>query len=327
MSMSTLVTGATGFIGAALVRQLLGQGDTVRVLSRPQSDHRNLAGLKIEIVYGDLQDMASLHAALKDCHRLYHVAAHYSLWAPDPQLFYKINVEGTRNLMQAAWKAGVERIVYTSTVGALGIPPDGQPGNEETPVSLSHMVGDYKRSKFLAEQAVMEMAKQGLPVVIVNPSAPVGPRDIKPTPTGQMILDFMKGKMWAYLDTGMNLIDVEDVARGHILAMERGRIGQKYILGHKNMTLRKIFETLGKICGIRPPTLQVPYPMALSVAHLNEWVSRWITRKPPRVPLAGVKMAKKYMYFDPSKAIRELGLPQSPIEEALEKAVRWFRGQ
>ncbi len=324
--MITLVTGATGFIGTALVRQLLDQGDTVRVLSRSDSDRRNLDGLKVEIVYGDLQDTASLHKAVKGCQRLYHVAAHYSLWAPDPQLFYKINVDGTKNLMQIAWKASVERIVYTSTVGALGIPTDGRQGNEETPVSLSDMVGDYKRSKYLAEQAVVQMAREGLPVVIVNPSAPVGPRDIKPTPTGQMIVDFLKGKMWAYLDTGMNLIDVEDVARGHILAMEKGRIGQKYILGHKNMTLREIFEALGKISGIKPPTFKAPYILALSAAYLSQWVS-WITQKPPSVPLIGVKMAKKYMYFDSSKAVRELGLPQSPIEEALEKAVRWFRGQ
>lgn len=324
--MITLVTGATGFIGTALVRQLLDQGDTVRVLSRSDSDRRNLDGLKVEIVYGDLQDTASLHKAVKGCQRLYHVAAHYSLWAPDSQLFYRINVDGTKNLMQIAWKASVERIVYTSTVGALGIPTDGRQGNEETPASFSDMVGDYKRSKYLAEQAVVQMAREGLPVVIVNPSAPVGPRDIKPTPTGQMIVDFLKGKMWAYLDTGMNLIDVEDVARGHILAMEKGRIGQKYILGHRNMTLREIFQALGKISGIKPPTLKAPYILALSAGYLSQWIS-WITQKPPSVPLIGVKMAKKYMYFDSSKAVRELGLPQSPIEEALEKAVRWFRGQ
>jgi dihydroflavonol-4-reductase len=324
--MITLVTGATGFIGTALVRQLLDQGDTVRALSRPDSDRRNLDGLKVEIAYGDLQDTASVHKSLKGCQKLYHVAAHYSLWAPDPQLFYRINVDGTKNLMQTARKAGVERIVYTSTVGALGISPDGRPGNEETPVSLSDMVGDYKRSKYLAEQAVIQMAREGLPVVIVNPSAPVGPRDIKPTPTGQMIVDFLKGRMWAYLDTGMNLIDVDDVARGHILAMEKGQIGQKYILGHRNMTLREIFETLGKISGIKPPTLKAPYGLALSAAYLSQWVSR-ITQKPPAIPLIGVKMAKKYMYFDSSKAIRELGLPQSPVEEALEKAVCWFLGR
>lgn len=324
--MMTLVTGATGFIGAALVRQLLDQGDTLRVLSRSDSDRRNLDGLKVEIADGDLQDAASLYKAVKGCQRLYHVAAHYSLWAPEPQLFYRINVEGTKNLMQAAWEAGMERVVYTSTVGTLGIPTDGQPGNEETPVSLSDMVGHYKRSKYLAERAVVQMARQGLPVVIVNPSAPVGPRDIKPTPTGQMIVDFLKGKMWAYLDTGMNLIDVEDVARGHILAMEKGRIGQKYILGHRNMALREIFETLGNISDIKPPTFKAPYVLALSAAYLSEGVS-WLTQKPPSVPLIGVKMAKKRMYFDSSKAVRELGLPQSPIEEALEKAVGWFRGR
>ncbi len=324
--MSTLVTGATGFIGAALVRQLLDEGDTVIVFVRPGSNFRNLERLKLEIAYGDLRDLASLHTALKGCRRLYHLASHYSLWAADPRLFYKINVDGTKNLMQAAWKAGVERIVYTSTVGALGFAHDGQPGNEETPVTLGDMVGDYKKSKYLAEQAVMELARQGLPVVIVNPSAPVGPRDIKPTPTGQIILDFLKGKMWAYLDTGLNLVDVEDVARGHILAMEKGQIGQKYILGHRNMTLREIFEMLGEISGVKPPTLKAPYPLVLSAAYASEWVS-WMTKRPPRIPLAGVKMAKKYMYFDSSKAVRELGLPQSPVEEALERAVRWFRDQ
>src|SRR3990172_210149 len=295
--MMTLVTGATGFIGAALVRQLINQGDSVRVISRPHSDQRNLEGLRIEVAYGDLQDMASLQEALIGCRRLYHVAAYYSLWAPDPGLFYRVNVNGTKNLMQAAWKAGVERIVYTSTVGALGTPPDGQPGNEETPVSLSDMVGDYKQSKYLAEQVVIDLARQGLPVVIVNPSTPVGPWDIKPTPTGQMILDFLKGRMWAYLDTGMNLIDVEDVARGHILAMEKGKTGQKYILGHRNMTLREIFEKLGEISGIKPPTIKAPYPLVLSLAHLSQWVSDWITKRPPRIPLTGVKMARKYMYF------------------------------
>ena len=324
--MITLVTGATGFIGAALVRQLLDQGDTIRVLVRPQSDRRNIEGLKIQTANGDLQDIASLHAALKGCRWVYHMASHYSLWASDPKVFYRVNVDGTKTLMQAAWKADVERIVYTSTVGALGIPPDGRPGNEETPVSLSDMVGHYKRSKFLAEQTVMEMAKQGLPVVIVNPSAPVGPRDIKPTPTGQIILDFLKGRMWAYLNTGLNLIDVEDVARGHILAMEKGRISQKYILGHRNMTLREIFEMLGTISGIKPPRFKAPYSLVLSAAYVSEWVS-WMTKRPPRIPLTGVKMAKKYMYFDSSKAIQELGLPQSPIEEALEKAIRWFRDQ
>lgn len=324
--MKTLVTGATGFIGAALVRQLLEQGDSVRVLVRPKSDHRNLEGLRVEIVYGSLEDLDSLQTALKDCKRLYHIAAHYSLWSPDPTVFYRINVEGTKSLLETAWKAGVERIVYTSTVGALGIHPDGLPATEETPVSLEDMVGHYKRSKFLAEQAVLEMARQGFPVVIVNPSAPVGPRDIKPTPTGQMIVDYLKGRMWAYLDTGMNLVDVEDVARGHILAMEKGRVGEKYILGNRNMTLFEIFQILGRITGINPPRFKAPYPLVLSVAYLNEWTSR-ITQSPPRVPLTGVKMAKKYMYFDSSKAVHELGLPQSSIETALEKAVRWFRDQ
>ncbi len=325
--MTALVTGATGFVGAAIVRNILAAGEQVRVLSRPRSDRSNLEGLRVEVVYGDLQDPTSLQAAIKGCRRLYHTAAHYSLWDDDPAFFHRVNVEGTRQILRIAADAGVERMVYTSTVGALGIRPDRQPADETTPVSIDDMVGAYKRTKFLAELAAVQLAKEGLPIVIVNPSAPVGPRDIKPTPTGQMILDFIEGRMWAYLDTGMNLVDVDDVAEGHRLAMEKGRIGEKYILGNRNLHLQEIFELLGGISGIRPPRFKAPYPLALSVAYLNEWVADWITRRPPRVPLTGVKMAKKYMFFSPAKAVRELGLPQTPIEEALEKAVRWFRNR
>ena len=221
--------------------------------------------------------------------------------------------------------AGVQRIVYTSAIGAIGLPEGNGLGTEQTPVSLAQMAGDYKRSKYLAEQEVLKLAKEGLPVVIVNPSAPVGERDIKPTPTGQMIVDFMKGRMPAYIETGMNLIDVDDVATGHVRAMERGRIGERYILGNKNLMLREIFETLSKLTGVPAPTIKLPRLAILPLAYANKWVADYVTHQPPRIPLEGVKMAKYKMHYDCSKAVRELGLPQPPIEIALEKAVKWFR--
>lgn len=276
-------------------------------------------------VQGDLRDKASLIRALKGCQRLYHVAAHYALWANNPSIFYDINVAGTRNLLEAAGEVGIERTIYTSTIGAIGLPPEGGPGTETTPVSLEQMAGDYKRSKFLAEQEVHRLATQGLPVVIVNPSAPVGAGDIKPTPTGQMIVDFMKGRMPAYIETGMNLIDVDDVAAGHLLAMERGRQGERYILGNKNLMLRDIFALLSHITGVPAPTIKLPRLAILPLAYANKWIADFVTHRPPRIPLEGVKMAKYTMHYDCSKAVRELGLPQPPVEIALEKAVRWFR--
>jgi dihydroflavonol-4-reductase len=263
--------------------------------------------------------------ALAGCRHLYHVAAHYALWAPDPQIFYDINVTGTRTLMEAAREAGVERIVYTSTIGAIGLPPEGGPGTEDTPVSLEQMVGHYKRSKYLAEQEVLKMAQEGLPVVIVNPSAPVGARDIKPTPTGQVIVDFMKGRMLAYIETGMNIVDVDDVAQGHLYAMDKGRVGERYILGNRNLSLDKIFRILGRLTGVAAPSLKLPRLSILPLAYANQWLADHITHRPPRIPLEGVRMAKYVMHYNCSKAIRELGLPQTPVEVALEKAVRWFR--
>ena len=236
-----------------------------------------------------------------------------------------MNVGGTRALLEAARAAGTERIVYTSTIGAIGVSPEGGPGTEETPVSLSHMAGDYKRSKYLAEQEVLVQARAGLPVVIVNPSAPVGERDIKPTPTGQIIVDFMKGRMWAYIETGMNLIDVDDVAIGHVRAMERGRVGERYILGNRNLSLREIFEILSRLTGVKAPRTKLPWQAILPLAYANRWAADHLTRRPPRIPLEGVKMARHRMHYDCSKALRELDLPQTPIETALEKAVRWFR--
>ncbi len=322
--MKALVTGATGFVGAAVVRALLNSGAEVRVIARPGSDASNLRSLNVEKVLGDLRDKESLRQALTGCRQLYHVAAHYALWAQDPSIFYDSNVVGTRNLLEAAREVEVERTVYCSTIGAIGLPPGGGLGTEETPVSLEQMAGHYKRSKYLAEQEVHKLAKEGLPVVIVNPSAPVGERDVKPTPTGQIIVNFMKGRMPAYIETGMNIIDVDDVATGHLLAMEKGRQGERYILGSKNLLLREVFEILSKLTGLNAPALKLPRGAILPLAYLNHWIAN-LTGRPPRVPLEGVKMAKYKMHYDCSKAVRELGLPQNPPEIALEKAVRWFR--
>jgi dihydroflavonol-4-reductase len=321
----TVVTGGTGFVGAAVVRHLVADGRHVRVLARPGSDRRLLANLSVEIVEGDLAEAASLARCLRGCRQLFHVAALYSLWAKDRRQFYEINVEGTRRILGAAAEAGVARVVHTSTVGALGIPPDGRPGSETTPVRLADMAGDYKRSKFLAEEVAREYARQGLSLVIVNPSAPIGPGDIKPTPTGQLIVDFLRGKMWAYLDTGLNLVDVEDVAAGHLLAAERGVVGERYILGGANLTLREIFDMLGRIAGIRPPRVKVSASLILPLARLSEWISDHVTGRPPAVAVDAVRMSRKRMFFDGGKAARELGMPQSPVEQALARAVRWFR--
>jgi dihydroflavonol-4-reductase len=323
--MKVLVTGSTGFIGAAVVRCLLAHGVDVRVLVRPTSDLGNLEGLQVEHHQGDLRDPASLRSALSGCRQLYHVAAHYALWASDPHVFYDINVTGTRHLLEAARDTAVERIVYTSTIGAIGLPPGGGLGTEETPVSWQQMTGHYKRSKFLAEQEVLKLAREGLPVVIVNPSAPVGPRDIKPTPTGGIIVDFMKRRMKAYIETGMNLVDVDDVAAGHFLAMEKGRIGERYILGNRNLSLYEVFAALSRLTGIPAPRLKLPRAGILPLAYANQWFSDYVTHRPPRIPLEGVKMARYVMHYDSAKAIRELGLPQTPVESALENAVQWFK--
>lgn len=322
--MKALVTGATGFVGAAVVRALLKAGVEVRVLTRRESDLSNLRQFKVEGAYGDLRDKDSLRKALTGCRQLYHVAAHYALWARDPAIFYDVNVAGTKRIMEAARDACTERIVYCSTIGAIGLPPGGGLGTEDTPVSLDQMAGHYKRSKYLAEQEVLTLAKQGLPVVIVNPSAPVGEGDVKPTPTGQMIVDFMQGRMPAYIETGMNIVDVDDVAAGHLLAMEKGRVGERYILGAKNLMLREIFEILSRLTGVKAPSIKLPRAFVLPLAYLNLAFSA-ATGIPPRIPLEGVKMAKYKMHYDCSKAIRELGIPQTPPEVALEKAVRWFR--
>ena len=321
--MDALVTGGTGFVGANVVRELLQDGATVRVLARPGGDRRALAGLDVEIAEGDLLDPASLRRAARGVGTVFHVAADYRLWVPDPAALYRANVDGTRAMLAAAAEAGAGRVVYTSTVGALGIPKDGTPGTEETPVSLADMVGPYKASKYLAEQVALDYARQGLGVVIVNPSAPVGPWDVKPTPTGQMVVDFLRGRMFATVDTGLNLVHVRDVARGHLLAARRGRVGEKYILGHENLPLARIGTLLAELYACRAPRLRIPYAVAWMGAACMEGLAR-LTGGPPRVPLTAVRMARKRMYFSPAKAVRELGLPQTDVRVALSEAAEWF---
>ena len=322
--MKTFVTGATGFIGASIVRELLKDGREVRVLVRSSSNRANLKGLDVEVREGDLLDSPGLKRGLKGCDVLYHAAADYRLWARDPDEMYRTNVGGTTAVLEAALENAVSRVVYTSSVGTLGNPGNGIPGNESTDVSLADMVGPYKKSKFLAEREAERFVARGLPLVIVNPSTPVGPGDIKPTPTGKIIVDFLKRKMPAYLDTGLNLIAVEECARGHILAERKGVAGCKYILGNANVSLCDIFRMLQEITGIPAPKVRLPYAPVLAAAWLNEGLSR-ITGREPLIPLAGVRMAAHHMYFDSGKAVRELGLPQTPVYEALERAVEWFR--
>jgi dihydroflavonol-4-reductase len=291
----------------------------VRVLVRPSSDLRGIADLRVERVFGDLRDPESLERAVAGCDAVYHVAADYRLWAPDPRELYQSNVDGTHNLLEAARRARTRLVVYTSTVGCIGMP-----GDEDSPVSLEDMTGHYKRSKFLAEQAALESAQAGLPVVIVNPTAPVGEGDLKPTPTGRVILDFLLGRMPAYVDTGLNLVDVRDVAAGHLLAAERGRPGQRYILGGRNMTLREILETLARLSGRPAPKIRIPYAAAWVYAAAGTAVARFTGRE-PRASLEAVRMSRKKMFVRTGKAERELGFQPGPVEEALSRAMEWFR--
>jgi dihydroflavonol-4-reductase len=328
--MNCFVTGASGFIGANLVHELTARKHEVKALVRPGSDLRGLRGAEFERVEGDLSDGTKLTAAMRGCDWCFHVAASYHLWLRDYRPMYAANVEGTQNVIAAAAAAGCGRIVYTSTVGCIGLPEPipGQlvPSDEATPVSEAQMKNHYKRSKWQAEQVATRLAREGLPVIIVNPSAPVGPRDVKPTPTGQVIVDFLNRKMPAYLDTGLNWVHVRDVAVGHILAAEKGRIGERYILGNAegNWTMKQAFAVLEELTGIRAPRFRVPYSLALAAAHGDEILSL-LTRRPPKAPLAGVRMARHKMYFNPAKAIRELGLPQTPPRQALADAAEWFR--
>lgn len=314
-----LVTGATGFLGWHVAQRLVESGERVRALVRPSSSVREL---DVETATGDLRDPASLQRAVAGCRAVYHVAADYRLWARDSSDLYRSNVDGTRNMLEAARQAGVERFVYTSTVGCIGIPAAGI-GNEETPVSLTDMTGHYKRSKFLAEQVALEYAGSGFPVFIVNPTAPVGDHDVKPTPTGRIIVDFLKGNMPAYVDTGLNLVDASDTARGHVLAAERGKPGERYILGGENMTLRQILEQLAQLSGKPAPKVRIPYPVAYMAGVCSTAVAN-MTGKEPRAPLEGVRMARKKMWVSCDKARRDLGFTAAPVERALDKAIRWF---
>ncbi len=322
--MIALVTGATGFIGFHVARFLKEQGIQVRALVREKSDISALKALDIELVNGDIREFESVRRALKGCRQLYHVAADYRLWVPDPGTMYAINVQGTRNCMEAAFKTGVEKVIYTSSVGVLAASSDGKPSNEESRATIDDMVGHYKRSKFIAEHEVRSLINKGVPAVIVYPSTPIGPMDRKPTPTGKTIVDFLNGKIPAFLDTGLNFVDVDDVAAGHWLASLKGETGRSYILGNKNITLREFFESLAAITGCPAPKIRLPYLPVLFAACIDETISR-VTRKHPRIPLTGVRMAKKYMYFDASRAVKELQMPQSPVEHAMKRAVEWFR--
>ncbi len=323
--MKVLLTGATGFVGAAILRRLVSRGDDVRVLVRESSDWRNLEGLNCEIVIGDLTDKSSLKAALQNCQALFHVAADYRIWMRNPDEMVETNVTGTTHLMEAALSAGVPRIVYTSSVATLGSNADGTPADEATPSSLGSMVGTYKRSKYLAEQEVHRLIKEhSLPAIIVNPSAPLGPRDIKPTPTGRMIAKASKGEMPAYVDAGLNVVHVDDVARGHILAFENGVMGERYILGGENMTLKSILDTIAIITGKSAPKICIPHNIVLPLAYLAEAWTRLSNGSEPFATVDGVNMAKKKMYFSSDKAIREIGYTYRPATEAFRDAIKWF---
>jgi len=317
---TSLVTGGTGFIGAHIVRALLNRGEKVRCLVRKTSNRTNLNGLDVEIVEGDVNTVAA--NAFDGIDTVYHCAADYRLWSRDPRELFRANVEGTRNVIEAA--RGVRRIVYTSSVSAIGLNAGGIPANEETPIHPGDLIGPYKESKYEAEQVARELAARGAPVVIVNPSTPVGELDVKPTPTGRIVVDFLNRKMPAYVETGMNVVDVRDVAAGHLLAAEKGRIGERYILGNRNMTLKEIFDALSAITGIPSPRMKVPHWIPFVVAGISEAAAK-LTRREPRVSLDSVRMSRHTMFFDATKAVRELGLPQTPVEEALARAVAWFR--
>ena len=324
--MTILVTGATGFVGSAVARRLVQHGFEVRVLVRPDSDRRNIDGLDVDVVTGDLADRGSLERAAKGCAALFHVAADYRLWTRDPQGMFATNVDGTRDVLRAAAEAGATRIVYTSSVAVLGLRADGDPADEETPVAFTDMIGPYKQSKFRAEAEVRRLvADEGIPVVIVNPSMPVGPGDVKPTPTGRMIVEAASGRVPAYVDSGLNVVHVDDVATGHLLAFERGEVGERYVIGGEDMSLRDILCAVTAAAGRRPPRLRLPHGVVLPVAYAAEAWSRLIGGREPFVTVDGVRMARKRMYYSSAKARRALGYNPGPALGALGDAVAWFR--
>ncbi|MGH9436752.1 MAG: hopanoid-associated sugar epimerase [Terriglobia bacterium] len=320
---TSLVTGASGFVGSHVARLLTARGERVRLLIRCTSDARAIRDLPAERVEGDLLDLSSLRTALEGAQQVFHIAADYRLWAADPQEIYRNNVEGTRNLLTAAGEAGVKRFVYTSTVGTIAVARAGALPDEQTEATLGEMIGHYKRSKFLAEQEARQAARNGLPVVIVNPTTPVGPGDWKPTPTGRMIVDFLNGRTPGFVDTGLNIVDVEDVAAGHLLAAEHGQPGERYLLGGENMTLKQIFEALARFSGQPAPRWRIPHAVALAAGYVDTGISALLGRE-PRVPLEGVRMARHKMFANCSKSVRELGFHPRPSEEALHRATQWY---
>ena len=322
--MKVLVTGATGFIGGNLVRALKARGYGVRALVRDQSSTLTLENTGVEVVPGDVRDRESVARALEGCQAVFHCAALYTFWSLEPREVYQVNVEGTKTVFEEALKSGVKGAVYTSTVSTIGIPKKGM-GTEEMDPSPRDLIGHYKRSKYQGEKEALRAASTGLPVVVVNPTAPVGPWDVKPTPTGGIVLDFLRGRIPAYVNTGMNMVDVEDVATGHVLALEKGQPGQRYILGNRNMTLKEVLKTLESITGKKGPRLRVPINLVVALGIIDQLIEGKLLRRRPRIPLEGMRVARKPMYVTNDKAVRELGLPQSPVEGALENAVRWFR--
>ncbi len=321
--MKVLVTGATGFIGGNLARRLVAQGHQVKALVRPGGNTLTIDSTGVEVVPGDILDADSVDRGLQGCQWVFHCAAAYTFWSKNPGDIYRTNVEGTAVVLEAAKRAGVERVVYTSTVATIGLPAAGL-GNECTEMQSAQLVGNYKKSKYQAEQIALEKAGQGLPLVVVNPTATVGPWDVKPTPTGRIVLDYLRGRMPAYVDTGLNLVDVADVAEGHILAAEKGRVGQRYVLGQRNLTLKAIFELLEGVTGRRAPRTKIPRWLALGAGYFDQLVEGQLLGREPRIPLEGLSAAKKPMYVSCEKAIHELGLPQTPVEQALAEAVAWF---
>jgi len=321
--MTILVTGAAGFLGSHVARQLVARGDEVRVLMRPSSSNRAISDLSLEYVTGDLRDAESLDRAMKGVQRVFHVAADYRLWTKRPQDIYDSNVGGTKNLLAAARRAGIEQLIYTSTVATIAVDRPELP-NEFTDAKLEEMVGHYKRSKWMAEQEALQSAREGLPVIVAMPTTPVGPWDWKPTPTGKIILDFLNGKMPGYVETGLNFVGVEECAAGHLLAAEKGKIGERYLLGAENLTLKELLDTLAKITGLAAPSLKIPHGVALGVAYLETGFSR-LLGKEPQIPVEGVKIAQHKMFVDVSRAQRALGFKPGPVAAALERAVRWYQ--
>jgi dihydroflavonol-4-reductase len=323
--MLALVTGATGFLGSHVARALAEEGAQLRLLVRPASDLRNIEDLNGERVQGDLRDPASIERALAGCEAVFHVAADYRLWVRDPERMYRSNVEGTRSLLEAARKQGVRRVVYTSSVATMGFTSNGHVADERSPVSLADMIGHYKRSKFMAEQVAFDAARSGVDVVVVNPTTPVGERDVKPTPTGRIVLDFLKGKFPAYVETGLNLVDATECARGHIQAFEKGKSGERYILGGENLTLKQILDRLAAISGLKSPTVKLPYVFAFATGVVDEMVTGRILRREPRATIDAVRMGRKMMFVSSAKAERELGWRMVPVDGALRRSVEWFR--